>query len=75
MNTDNIVALYEMTPPDGPAFKAAIDGDWKVLSNRSGEWRKESVWKAVDLMHPHISFNEWDIKKLPLEADSPGHSK
>ena len=62
----NSLRMYQMTPPDGAPFQAAIDGNFDVLSNRSGEWKKEDAWKAVDLLHPEISFNEWDVKRLPI---------
>ncbi len=53
------------------------DGEWRVLSNDSGEWKRETRFGMADVLMPSIELIEWNVKEIdanniPLEAKGGG---
>lgn len=67
-----ILYRYELTPPDGKPFAAAIvvgsDNVVKVLSTRrGGEMEPDDKLNAADLMRPEYRLHEWDVREIKSE--------
>lgn len=62
-----IVYCYQVTPPYGPKFQAAIleaVGSLHVISNRSGSWKPDEALHFADLIMPEQALNEWDVTRI-----------
>jgi hypothetical protein len=67
---------YQMTPPEGRKFQAAIveEGDTvHVISNRSGTWKPDEILHFADLIAPEQALGEWEVTRIEpdqLEGDA-----
>ena len=59
---------FEMTPPDGEPFRSIVvrmeGGEWHVLSNDSGEWKRETRFGMADVLMPSIDLIEWKVEEI-----------
>ena len=63
-----IVYCYQLTPPYGQKFQAAIleeGGSEYVVSNRSGNWKIDEALHFADLIMPEQGpLYEWDVNRI-----------
>jgi len=62
-----IVYCYQLTPPYGQKFQAAIlkeGGSLNVISNRSGNWKPDGALHFADLIMPEQALYEWDVTRI-----------
>jgi hypothetical protein len=71
-----LLRCYQLTPPDGPKFQAAIveEGDTvHVISNRGGTWKPDEALHFADLIAPEQALGEWEVTRIEpdqLEGDA-----
>jgi hypothetical protein len=71
-----LMRCYQLTPPDGPKFEAAIVDEpdkTYVISNRGGKWAPDEVLHFADLIMPEQALNEWEVLRIEpdqLEGDA-----
>jgi hypothetical protein len=66
----NVIEAYRVRPVHIAEFFAVVVHEpgvgFKVLELRDGEWRPSSI-RHADLMMPGFEYNEWDIRRIPLD--------
>jgi hypothetical protein len=69
-SADAVVYAYQLTPPDGSKFQAAIvekDDKVHVISNRGGSWKPDEALHFADLIMPEQALGDWDV--IHIEPD------